>query len=130
MVLKTHVLMCIQGYPCRETCVEVHKACAKELLVFQEFNVCGFYPLQGDDPTCFRPEVTCPEPCAPTHGSVTFSDVTIWSEAVYECGFLFYLEGDRTRTCQVCLYFSSNSADLAPSSQNEVPYLHVKSRLI
>ena len=99
-------VLTIQGYPCRETCDEIEKACARELHIFIEFNICGFYPLQQDNPTCFRPVVTCPEPRAPTHGSVHYSDVTLWSEAVYECCFLFNLEGDRTRTCQVFLNFS------------------------
>ena len=97
---------CFQGYPCKETCDEIEKACVKELLVFLEFNVCGFYPLQRDDPTCFRPVVTCPKPCAPTHGSVRYSNIILWSKAVYDCSFLFNLEGDRTRICQVRLEFS------------------------
>ena len=92
-----------QGYPCKETCDEIEQACTKELSAFLEFNICGFYPLQQNDNTCFRPQVTCPEPRAPTNGWVQCDDVTLGSEAVYECSALFYLEGDRIRTCQVHL---------------------------
>ena len=91
----------IQGYPCRELCHEVHKYCPKLIEKFKEFNTCAFYPSSDDYPTCYRPEVTCPEPRDPAHGSVTFSSVSVGSEATYSCNMLFDLNGATRRTCQV-----------------------------
>ena len=94
-------MVSFQGYPCKETCDEIERYCYKELITFLEFNVCAFYPLLSDDPTCFRPEITCGVPHVPTHGSVEFTGLTVGSEAMYDCNILFDLEGEHVRSCQV-----------------------------
>ena len=91
-----------QGYPCRETCHQVHHHCLKEVADQLEFDVCLWYPSVHDNITCFSIEVTCDEPKAPSHGSVEAQGLIVGSKALYNCHVFFDFYGDRVRTCQVC----------------------------
>ena len=90
-----------QGYPCRETCQQVHHQCSKEVADQLEFDICLWYPSVNDNITCFSIEVTCDEPQAPSHGSVEVKGLLTGSKAVYDCHVFFDFYGDRVRTCQV-----------------------------
>ena len=89
------------GYPCRETCHQVHHHCSKEVEDQLEFDLCLWYPSIKDNITCFSIEVTCPEPEAPSHGSVEVEGLLAGSEAQYDCHVFYDFNGDRVRTCQV-----------------------------
>ena len=94
--------MLIGEFPCRELCYQVHKYCPDVIQKFaKEMDTCKFYPSVEEYPTCYRPEVTCPKPEAPSHGSVEFIDLTPGSVAHYSCNLLFDLKGNTTRICQV-----------------------------
>ena len=91
----------IGGLPCRELCYQVHKYCPDDIKKFAEIDTCKFYPSADEYPTCYRPEVFCPRPKAPSHGSVEVNDLSLGSEADYTCNLLFYLKGNASRICQV-----------------------------
>ena len=93
--------MGIEGFPCRELCYQVHKFCPYDIKKFAEIDTCKFYPSDKEYPTCYRPEVMCPEPELPSYGSVQVNKLSPGSEAKYSCNFFFNLKGNKTRTCQV-----------------------------
>ena len=87
--------------PCRELCYQVKKYCPDLIKKTEEIDSCNFYPLAADYPTCYLPEVACPQPEAPSHSSVAVDGLLLGSEAKYNCNLLFDLKGNTTRTCQV-----------------------------
>ena len=98
---NTESNLVIEEFPCRELCYQVHKYCLDDIKKFAEIDTCKFYPSVEEYPTCYRPNVTCSKPEAPSHGSVEVHDHLPGSEAKYSCNMLFDLKGNTTRTCQV-----------------------------
>ena len=87
----------LRGYPCQSACEYQYRLsdrCRDLIKPYKEFNTCEFLPSEDRNEACLNP-TRCPEPRAPTHGSVKFNGVTNTSEAVYDCNVLFELKGDK-----------------------------------
>ena len=94
--------LCVRGktiIPCKQTCIEVIKACEYYIRLYKQPIYCGTYPSSLDPEVCFYKPVMCPKEEDPEFGKVMKWGRRPFNITEVVCNPGYQIVGDGIRHC-------------------------------